>query len=352
MSLPIPSLDDRTYADLVREARARIPAVYPAWTDHNPADPGIVLLELLAWVAELLIYRANEITDENYRAYLKLLNGAEGYRELAARLDAGEIDLGGAVRATILGLRERYRAVTPADFEHLVRHDWPLSEEARRLGPAGAVRRVCCVPRRDLRSQDERAVRPGPTPQDEVPGHVSVVILPDAAAEAAAPAPAKELRAAVEAWLEPRRLLGVRHHVVGPGYVPVSIVAAITLRADYAPPELRNRRFDSEQIVAAAARGFEAALRRFLHPLVGGADGAGWPFGRDLYLSELYQLFDGQEGVDFVSEVSLAADEQEAWRVIFGGGGERAGVRLLPHELPAFRAVEIVVSIAQPTGWA
>ena len=32
MAIPLPSLDDRTFADLIREARALIPALLPEWT--------------------------------------------------------------------------------------------------------------------------------------------------------------------------------------------------------------------------------------------------------------------------------------------------------------------------------
>ena len=52
MAIELPNLDDHTYAELVDEARASIPVLYPAWTDHNPSDPGMTLVELLAWLAE------------------------------------------------------------------------------------------------------------------------------------------------------------------------------------------------------------------------------------------------------------------------------------------------------------
>ena len=47
MPLSLPNLDDRTYAGLVEEARALIPALCPEeWTDYNETDPGIALIEL------------------------------------------------------------------------------------------------------------------------------------------------------------------------------------------------------------------------------------------------------------------------------------------------------------------
>ena len=68
-----PDLDDRTWQDLVDELRALIPQYAPAWTDHNPSDIGITLIELFAWLAESLIYRLNQVPDKNYVAFLNLL---------------------------------------------------------------------------------------------------------------------------------------------------------------------------------------------------------------------------------------------------------------------------------------
>jgi predicted phage baseplate assembly protein len=68
-----PDLDDRTWQDLVDEMRALIPRYAPGWTDHNPSDLGITLLELFAWLAEGVVYRLNQVPDKNYIAFLNLL---------------------------------------------------------------------------------------------------------------------------------------------------------------------------------------------------------------------------------------------------------------------------------------
>ena len=76
MPLKLPNLDDRTYEDLVEEARALIPVYEREWTNHNESDPGITLIELFAFLTEMLIYRANRITDASTLAFLKLLKGS------------------------------------------------------------------------------------------------------------------------------------------------------------------------------------------------------------------------------------------------------------------------------------
>ena len=78
MTLPIENLDDKTFEELVKEAVSRIPIYTPEgtdykWTDHNIHDPGITLIELFAWLAEMQIYRLNRITDRSYRKFLKLM---------------------------------------------------------------------------------------------------------------------------------------------------------------------------------------------------------------------------------------------------------------------------------------
>src|SRR5215212_957024 len=76
MPIPLPNLDDRTYAELTAEARALIPGLHPGWTNHNPTDPGIVLVELLAWLTEMLLFQVNEIPAAADEKFLQLLNGA------------------------------------------------------------------------------------------------------------------------------------------------------------------------------------------------------------------------------------------------------------------------------------
>ena len=61
----------------MEEARALISTYDPAWTNHNPTDPGITLIELFAWLTEMLIYRANRVPDQHVRVFLKLLNGPD-----------------------------------------------------------------------------------------------------------------------------------------------------------------------------------------------------------------------------------------------------------------------------------
>jgi predicted phage baseplate assembly protein len=72
MPLALPDLDTRRFAELVVEGRSRIPMQAPEWTDHNLSDPGIVLMELLAYLIETDVYRANRVPDRSRRKLLGL----------------------------------------------------------------------------------------------------------------------------------------------------------------------------------------------------------------------------------------------------------------------------------------
>ena len=73
MALQAPKLDDRTFQDIVREARSKIPLYCPKWTDYNLSDPGITLIELFAWMVEMLLYRLNRVPEKNYIKFMELI---------------------------------------------------------------------------------------------------------------------------------------------------------------------------------------------------------------------------------------------------------------------------------------
>lgn len=72
MALDIPLLDNRTFQQIVDEARKRIPHYTPEWTDHNVSDPGITLIEVFAWMAEMLLYRMNQMPDLHYVKFMEM----------------------------------------------------------------------------------------------------------------------------------------------------------------------------------------------------------------------------------------------------------------------------------------
>lgn len=73
MPIKPPNLDDRKYADIVRDARQLIPQYCPEWTNLGDADPGMTLVQLFAWMTEMTIYRLNRVPDKTYIHFLNFI---------------------------------------------------------------------------------------------------------------------------------------------------------------------------------------------------------------------------------------------------------------------------------------
>src|SRR6476646_6345665 len=68
-----PDLFQRRFQDLMEIGRARLPSLAPDWTDHNAHDPGITLMELLAWTGEAQLYSLSRLRRDERAAYSALL---------------------------------------------------------------------------------------------------------------------------------------------------------------------------------------------------------------------------------------------------------------------------------------
>lgn len=73
MPLPSPNLDNRDAQSIVDEAKKLITQYCPEWTDHNVSDPGIALIELFAWMTDMMIYRVNQVPEKMYVKFLELI---------------------------------------------------------------------------------------------------------------------------------------------------------------------------------------------------------------------------------------------------------------------------------------
>src|ERR1044072_4111536 len=248
MPLSLPNLDDRRYDDLLDEARSLIPSYAPEWTNHNPSDPGVTLVELFAYLTEILVYRVNRVTDDNKRAFLKLIIGPR--REVDRSRPLGD-----EIRDVVLELRRAERAVTAEDYERLA------------VAAHESVARARCLPLRNLEAPNPFA--------KESEGHVSIVVVTRSPLETGSVYALAAL-SVVAHYLERRKLLTTRLHVVEPRYVGLSLKATLQLkpgaleRAATGVPLEKQPKGVTELAVEA--------LTKFFDPLRGGgrATGAGW----------------------------------------------------------------------------
>ena len=73
MSLRAPNLDDRSFDDLVAEALRVIERSCPQWTDRGPSDPGMVMVDVFAYLTEAMLYRLNRLPEKAYIEFLRLI---------------------------------------------------------------------------------------------------------------------------------------------------------------------------------------------------------------------------------------------------------------------------------------
>ncbi|MEU8224664.1 putative baseplate assembly protein [Kribbella sp. NPDC048915] len=73
MGLPAPDLDDRRYDDLLADAVRLVRRSCPGWTDENPSDVGIALLEAYAFLTDGLFQRLNQVPDRLRLKFFELI---------------------------------------------------------------------------------------------------------------------------------------------------------------------------------------------------------------------------------------------------------------------------------------
>lgn len=128
MPLIPPALDDRSYDDLVQDLLAIIPAHTPEWTNPQPGDPGRTLLELFAWLADTILYRANLIPEKQRIAFLKLLG--QSMKPAAAATGLLSLSLDPASVAPV-GVVAHAQVTGPPNFETLGEVDLlPITAQA------------------------------------------------------------------------------------------------------------------------------------------------------------------------------------------------------------------------------
>ena len=169
-------------------------------------------------------------------------------------------------------LRSRCRAVTVDDFEYLAKQ-------------AADIKRARALP----------LFHPQ-YPGIKVPGVVTVVVVPDSPAEN--PMPSEGTLRTVCAYLDVRRLLTTELYVVPPTYQLARVNVDITA-VDGAD-------------TAAIKEGVTSALHDYFHPLTGGDDGRGWPFGGTVRFSRVFQRVFTVPNVESIDNLTISIDGERA----------------------------------------
>ncbi len=96
MPLALPDLDSLAWTDLVEEARSTIASSRLEWTDFNVSDPGVTIVELLAWLVEQRGYRLNRVPERHRRKFLSLVGVVAGPPRAARAVVGATLDRGWA----------------------------------------------------------------------------------------------------------------------------------------------------------------------------------------------------------------------------------------------------------------
>lgn len=182
-----------------------------------------------------------------------------------------EETLGEAKKRAPRAIRSRCRAVTAEDFELLAME-------------ASSIKRAKALP---LYHPDFPGVN--------VPGVVTVIVVPDG--EGPSPTPSEGTLRTVCAYLDQRRLLTTELYVIKPGYQHVEIRSEVIVQDNADLTEVKQ--------------GIEQALLDYFHPLRGGEDGMGWPFGGTIYYSRVTQRCFMIPGVQSVANLVIVLDGEE-----------------------------------------
>jgi predicted phage baseplate assembly protein len=168
-------------------------------------------------------------------------------------------------------IRSRSRAVTAEDFEFLAME-------------ASSIKRAKSLP---LYHPDFPGVK--------VPGVVTVIVVPDG--DGPAPTPSEGTLRTVCAYLDQRRLLTTELYVIKPGYQRVEIRTEVVANDDADLAEIKEA--------------LDQSLLDYFHPLKGGEDGLGWPFGGTIYYSRVNQRCFTIPGVQSVANLVIVLDGEE-----------------------------------------
>ena len=108
--------------------------------------------------------------------------------------------------------------------------------------------------------------------------------------------PTSELIRRVKEYLEARKLVGTKLKVEAPTYNSISVNLRAVFKKEVAEVQILK-----DQV--------EMALRRYLHPITGGPDGKGWPFGVPVAKNDVFRVLEKIDDISYIEEIDIVSDD-------------------------------------------
>lgn len=367
MSFDLPNLDVMQAQKVLDQLVRRIPGYAPGWTDHNPSDPGITLLQMLVWIGEGTAYTANAVPLETYRNMLRWVAGLssasptqtdyatnfpyakyadthsqdppyESLKDTLMQLEPGARLGYTALQEAVNAFRRApYLAITSGDLTQLTAQLRAFLDAKATGGHVLHVARVCLKQRGDV--TDLFLVNDGTyaysAPNDDGEGTFSVTLspLPDDAPSAEEAA----LRDNVLQYFAARTLLG--------GAITVNNAHLLYLDVECQVRCFARERTD--EVADAVLTTLEMALQPVR--LDGGRD---WPYGAPVDTAALMPLVAAVPGVDCVEGLDVEVHHRPAPRsgLRDPAHADQVGLAGGPHPprvieigLPRLRSASVIV---------
>lgn len=138
----------------------------------------------------------------------------------------------------------------------------------------------------------------------DIPGAITIVVVPQRLEmlPEQLPVPSRGFLDTITAWLEDKRLATSRVFVSAPNFIAVNVAVTVEMNPG-------SGRFALEEHI-------RHTIKAFFDPLSGGPDGDGWPFGRDIFGTEITGLVQNIEGVRCVKSLTLGTASSSGLKVI------------------------------------
>ena len=288
MALNLPQLDDRSFESLLKDVYDALPRLNSDWTSRNPSDPGVMILELFAYLTEMNLFQLNQVSFATYEKFLNLL-GVE--------IDQNEVLNKDNISAGIV------QALSKLNYNRAISHEDIETIVIETLTEVGVTSRVYTFPSRDFSRFEYDKTKA----MDIKEGHLLILITTDNTSLRKKDSATclnetgsdfslsrytltRSNWALVKANLFQRRILTSKMHIHKAEFQLMFFTMTIIAQKGSDMALLKER--------------IKNNIMSFFCPVWGAEEGTGYNPGRAIKIPEVIEVVEDTEGVDFTTKFS------------------------------------------------